>query len=324
LLTAYPRPGATIPRVTEEADGLKSALWIDLVNPTPEEIRAVESALGIELPTRQDAEEIEISSRLYAENRTLFMIVTVGVGADTLHPTTTPVTFAYQREHLVTVRFAEPIPFATFSRKLRKSPLSYPTAQKVLLGIMDEIIDRVADVLEGVANDLNRVSDLVFSLAGGGPKRHARVDFTEVLARVGLNGLRAANSRESLVSLSRVLPFFSEACPASNGEPLDDHWQSVGKDIVSLTDHATFISSKVNFFLDATLGRINIEQNTIIKLFSVLAVVFLPPTLIASIYGMNFERMPELRWVAGYPLSVLLMVVAAILPYLLFKRKGWL
>jgi magnesium transporter len=235
----------------------------------------------------------------------------------------TPVTFAFQKERLVTMRFDDPTPFATFPRKLRKSPEHYDTAQKMLLGILDEIIDRAADVLETVGGDLTRISDIVFSEPAASGRRRG-TDLNAILTRLGQNGLRAANTRESMVSLARLLAFFPEAGRVCHGEVLEEHWRAVGQDIASLTDHATFLSNKVNFFLDATLGRINSEQNTIIKLFSVLAVVFLPPTLIASIYGMNFQNMPELRWVLGYPMSLILMLAAAVVPYWLFKRKGWL
>ncbi len=322
MLTAYPNLEPASEAGFDSAT-LASALWIDLVHPTTEELRAVEAVLGVELPSRQEAEEIEASSRLYSENGTLFMIATVMVNADTPQPGLTPITFAFQRERVVTVRFAEPKPIALFERKLRRAPGSYPTAQKLLLGLLDEIIDRVADILEVVGADLNRISALVFTEPQKMPGRSS-TDFTTILSQVGLNGLRAANARESLVSLSRIPPFFAVSLRGAAAEPPDDSWQTVGTDITSLSDHATFMSGKVNFFLDATLGRINNEQNTIIKLFSVLAVVFLPPTLIASIYGMNFDHMPELRWLAGYPLSLVLMVVAAVFPYLLFKRKGWL
>jgi magnesium transporter len=154
--------------------------------------------------------------------------------------------------------------------------------------------------------------------------RRPPVDYTAVLTRIGHNGELAANARESLVSLARLVTFFVETCPTLSGEPLDEHWRTVSNDVAALTDHTTFLSNKVNFFLDATLGLVNIEQNTIIKTFSVLAVIFLPPTLIASIYGMNFDILPELRWVLGYPFSLVLMLLSALLPYAFFKRKGWL
>jgi len=325
MLTAFSPSGtqSVNPASANCAGSLLGAIWIDLLDPSPQETRAVESALGIELPTRKEVQEIEVSSRLYVENQTVFMTATVMVQADTPHPETTPVTFAYQPQRLVTLRFAEPTPFTTFPPKFQRTPEAFATAQKVFIGLVDEIIERVADILESVGSDLNAVSRILFAEASPQPVKKPSVDYTAVLTRIGHNGERAANARETLVSISRLLAFFAEACPGPVAEPLDEHWRTVSRDVSALSDHATFLSNKVNFFLDATLGHINIEQNSIIKLFSVLAVVFLPPTLIASIYGMNFEYMPELKWPLGYPFSFLLIVLSAILPYLFFKRKGW-
>jgi magnesium transporter len=325
MLTAFLPNGQArgLAAVEESAEVLRAASWIDLHEPTPEETRLVERTLGIELPTRKEAQEIEVSSRLYLEGGTAFMTATVPVRTDSPHPQTTPVTFAYQRHKLVTSRFATPAPFQTFPAKLERAPAAYPTAQKVLMGLVDELIDRLADILEAVAADLNVVSGIVFPEDEPPGERRA-VDYTALLTRVGRTGERAAHARESLVSLGRVVSFFRESLQATGAESLDEHWRTVEKDIAALTEHTNFVSGKVNFFLDATLGRINIEQNTIIKLFSVLAVIFLPPTLIASIYGMNFDFMPELGWPFGYPFSIALMVVSAILPYAIFKRRGWL
>ncbi|MSR22444.1 MAG: magnesium transporter [Gemmatimonadetes bacterium] len=309
--------------LSDGAGSLQGATWIDMLDPSAEETRAVESALGIELPTRKDIEEIEISSRLYVENQTVFMTVTVMRRADTPQPGTTSVTFAYQSGRLLTLRFAEITPFTAFESKFRKTPAAFSTAQKVFMGVLDEIIDRVADILEFVGSDLNAVSAIIFADPNQHPVRKPTVDHTAVLTRIGRNGERAANARESLVSIGRLLGFVGEATPTVVGEALDEHWRTMRRDVSALSDHATFLSDKVNFFLDATLGSVNIEQNNIIKLFSVLAVVFLPPTLIASIYGMNFTYLPELRWVFGYPFSIVLMLVAAVLPYYLFKRRGW-
>jgi len=302
-------------------DPLGDAIWIDLLNPAPAESRAVESALGLQLPTPGEAAEIELSSRLYIEHGAAFMTATVMAGADTQHPETGPITFIFRGRQLVTLRFSDPQPFKTFSRKVCRAPAAYPTAQRVLVGLVDEIVDRLADILESVGANLNAISRVVFSEEAS----RGRVDYTVMLTRIGHNGELAANARESLVTLARVLSFFSEALPnLARGESVDEHWLTAAKDVAALTDHATFLSSKVNFFLDATLGHINIDQNKIIRIFSVLAVIFLPPTLVASIYGMNFERMPELDWVFGYPFSLALMLLSAILPYTLFKRKGWL
>lgn len=303
-------------------------IWVDLLDPTPDEIKAVEAQEGFSLPTRNEAQEIEVSSRLYIENRALFMTATVMVRAINPNPTIVPITFAYRPGRLVTLRFDDPVPFRGFSVRYERNPELFETPQKIFLGLFDEVVDRIADILEFVANDLNTLSAMIFM---GESREPGTTDYTEVLKRIGQNGVRTANARESLVSLRRVHGFFTETCVSLGGEQVDEHWRIAGKDVIALADHASFMSGKVTFLLDATLGRINSEQNTInseqnkiTKLFSVLAVVLLPPTLIASIYGMNFRHMPELQWTWGYPLALALMVVSAVVPYLIFKYKRWL
>jgi magnesium transporter len=302
--------------------------WIDLLDPTPEEIAAVEASEQLSLPTRNEAQEIEISSRLYIENRTLFMTATVMVQATDPNPGTTPVTFVYRPGRLITLRFDAPAPFKSFALRYERNPEALPAAQKIFLGLFDEIVDRIADILEFVAADL---SDLSVTIFAGENREPGAINYNDLLRRIGQNAARTTNARESLVSLRRVHGFFTETCGNLAAEQVDEHWRITGKDVIALADHANFVSSKVTFILDATLGLINSEQNTInsqqnkiIKLFSVLAVVLLPPTLIASIYGMNFQHMPELRWPWGYPLALTLMLVSAVVPYLIFKYKRWL
>lgn len=303
-------------------------VWIDLFDPTPDEIKAVERLEGLSLPTRNEAQEIEISSRLYVENRALFMTATVMVRATDPNPVTAPVTFAYRPTRLITLRFDDPAPFRAFAARYERNPELFDTPQKVFLGLFDEVVDRVADILEFVASDLNGLSKTIFMDESRPP---GSVDYTDILKRIGRNGARTANARESLVSLQRVHGFFTETCSKLCGEEVDERWRVTGKDVAALASHANFVSNKVTFILDATLGRINSDQNTInseqnkiIKLFSVLAVVLLPPTLIASIYGMNFHHMPELQWEWGYPLALGFMLVSSIVPYLIFKYKKWL
>jgi magnesium transporter len=149
-------------------------------------------------------------------------------------------------------------------------------------------------------------------------------DLRALMERIGRNGDLLSKARESLVSLTRLLAFVQQSTQVQMSQDVRGRFRNVSRDATALSDHASFVSNKINFLLDATLGLINIEQNAIIKIFSVAAVVFLPPTLIASIYGMNFHHMPELGWEGGYPWALGLMVVSAVLPYVYFKRRGWL
>lgn len=310
------------------AQNRQEVLWIDLLDPSPDEIKAIEALEQLSLPTRNEAQEIEISSRLYIESRILFMTATIMVRATDPNPATTPVTFVYRPGRLVTLRFDDPAPFRGFALRYERNPEAFATAQKVFLGVFDEVVDRIADILEFVAADLSDLSTTIFA---GESREPGLVNFNDLLRRTGQNAARTSNARESLVSLRRVHGFFTETCGNLSAEQVDEHWRITGKDVIALADHANFISSKVTFILDATLGLINSEQNTInsqqnkiIKLFSVLAVVLLPPTLVASIYGMNFQHMPELRWPWGYPMALVLMLISAIVPYLIFKYKRWL
>jgi magnesium transporter len=298
-------------------------IWIDLVSPSPDEERQVEALLGVEVPTREEMQEIEVSSRLYQENGALYMTATVVSKADTRHPEATAVSFILAGSRLVTVRYAEPQSFELFASRCQRSPGPYARGDGVLTGLLDALIDRVADVLERIGLEVDGISHEVFEHPAT-PRKTG--DFQEILRALGHRGDLTSKVRESLVGIGRLLMFFGQASEANAklAKDLRARLRTMSRDVRSLTEHASFLSGKINFLLDATLGMINIEQNAIIKIFSVVAVVFLPPTLIASIYGMNFEIMPELHWAIGYPLALALMLGSAIAPYLYFKRRGWL
>ena len=170
---------------------------------------------------------------------------------------------------------------------------------------------------------MDQLSHSIFEMRGGTASRQRRFDV--LLRAIGREGEITSLARESSYSLGRLLTFLTHAGNERKEDKLlQARIRTAARDVNSLTDHATFLSGKIIFLLDATLGMINIQQNDIIKIFSVAAVVFLPPTLLASIYGMNFHHMPELNWMLGYPIALILMVLAAVLPYIYFKRKGWL
>jgi magnesium transporter len=298
-------------------------LWVDLLEPSTEEDRFVSSLLGVEIPTREEMQEIEVSSRLYQQDGALFMTASVLSAADSENPQSTAMTFILAGDRLITVRYADPRPFAAFAARARQAGFGLGRAEMVLLGLLDAIVDRTADVLERVGAEVESASQLVFKHTGPQPTKSR--DFQDVIRRIGHAGDLASKARESLVSIGRLGSFLAQSIEANKSpKEVRARVHSIERDVHALTDHATFLNNKINFLLDATLGMINIEQNNIIKIFSVAAVVFLPPTLVASVYGMNFEIMPELKWGLGYPLALLLMVCSALLPYLYFKRRGWL
>ncbi|MGE5539439.1 MAG: magnesium transporter CorA family protein [Gemmatimonas sp.] len=297
-------------------------VWIDLLRPTAEEARAVERALGIEMPTREEMREIEVSSRLYQEGDGTYMTATVITRAETEMPEAAAITFILAGDCLVTLRYTEPQPFTTFAQRAQRQMVLRASGEMVLVGLLDAVVDRIADILELVGGDVDRLSHDVF--ASGKAENAEPPDFNDIIQRIGRDGDLISKSRESLVSLSRMLTFVTTKTETPALREAIPRIATLSRDVQSLADHATFLSNKVNFLLDATLGMLNIAQTDIIKIFSVAAVVFLPPTLIASIYGMNFELMPELGWRWGYPLALVLMVVSAVLPYLYFKHRRWL
>jgi len=301
----------------------ESAVWIDLVNPTAAEDRAVERLAGIAVPTREDMQEIEISSRLYIENGARYMTATLMCQSDTDMPRTTAVTFILAGHRLVTVRYDTPKPFPQVEHKLARSCSPAISGEQILMELLDAVIDRCADILERVGLDLDQVSHDIFepeSERHGNAKRYA-----QILAAIGRKGDLTSKVRESLVSIGRLVAFMSAAVEGIKwSKDMREQLKTMQRDIHSLSDHASYLSGKITFVLDAMLGVVNLEQNNIIKLFSVMAVVLMPPTLIASIYGMNFKDMPELEWHFGYPIAVIAMVAAAIVPYYIFKLKKWL
>ncbi len=181
----------------------------------------------------------------------------------------------------------------------------------------------MADLIERIQDDVDKLAQSVFGLRGGQYTRNRRLDI--LLKGTGKAGDITARAEESATSLNRLLHFFVQATHERGDDPrVRQRIKGAHRDINSLLDHTRFLSGRISFLLDATLGTISNEQNQIIKLFSVMAVILLPPTLVASIYGMNFKHMPELDWYFGYPLALGLMAVAALIPYIYFRRKGWL
>ena len=310
-------PQSGPPRITDQA------VWIDLFNPTSEEEEKIERALKFDVPTREEQQEIEASSRLYQEDGAYFMTATLLYQPDQGEPRTTPVTFILAGQRLVTVRYAQPRAFAIYVARCNRAETDLKSGTAILVGLLETIIDRLADFIERIQAEVEGLSHSIFEIKGGAASRQRRFDV--LLRAIGREGEITSKARESAHSLGRLLTFLVHAAnERKEGKLLQARIRAAARDTASLTDHATFLSSKIIFLLDATLGMINIQQNDIIKIFSVAAVVFLPPTLIASIYGMNFEFMPELKWLGGYPFALILMVLSGVLPYLYFKRRGWM
>jgi magnesium transporter len=324
MLTVYDSADGALTK-REETCVSPATIWLDLMNPTKEEDRLVEEALSISVPTREEMAEIEASSRLYLEGGAYYMTAVLMHQQDWLvdPPTPTPITFILAGHRLVTVRYAEPRAIQIFLNRAQKKDATCVSGASVLVAVLEAIIDREADRVERIQGEVDKLSQTVFGIKGGQRTRAGRFDVN--IRTIGREGELTSRSRETLLSLDRLLTYLAHVMSQRGDEKaLRARVKTAGRDVVSLADHIGYLSTKITFLLDATLGMINNEQNTIIKIFSVLAVALMPPTLVGTIYGMNFKHIPELDWFYGYPMALGLMVISAVLPWLYFKRKGWL
>lgn len=300
---------------------LSEAIWIDLISPSDAEVRLM-CGLGLEVPTLAEMEEIEISNRLYRDGDMDYMTAVLPGEGGNGNRVTMPVSFILSPQRLVTVRHHSPRPFLTYPDRGERSALGCGTSHRLFIGLIDEIVARLADILEGSGRLLDDTTLAVFetpSARGQGDRLQA------ALRRVGREAEALAQVRLSLLTIQRMLAFYVST---ADQQPESGRLRPVVKgqirDVQALEVHADFLGSRVSLAVDTTLGLINLEQNSTVRILSVVAALFLPPTLIASIYGMNFEFMPELdeRW--GYPLALALMAATAFGTWLVLRWKRWL
>lgn len=297
------------------------AVWIDLLEPTPEEERKVEKFLGIEVPTREEMREIESSNRLYEEDGGLYMTATVITKIDTATPETSQITYILAGNRLITNRYVDPLPFRRYISYAERHPQQCATGAAVFAGLLEATVNRIADVIERIGANLDGISLEVFTP----PKRRGPArDFRDILDRVGQNGDLIGKARETLASLGRMLVFAQQATTVNFSADVRGRLRTISRDVTQMADHASFLGNKVNFILDATLGMINIDQNNILKIFSVVTVFLLPPSVIGALFGMNFQHIPMSAQPYGFWIAIGMMVLSAVLPWLEFKRRGWL
>ena len=322
MLITYDTQGQGLQRRDGISPLKPETIWIDLMDPTKEEDSFVEKQLGISIPTRAESREIEASSRLYTENGAHYMTAFILYKAESLMPSTSTLTFILVGNRLVTVRYSEPKAFPLFLARVEKGDLPCQSAGSIMMGLVETIIHRAADLIERIQDEVEKTAHDVFDIKGGEKTQSRRLDL--MLKAAGKEGDVTSRAQESAFSLERLLTYFSHILKERGNEaPLLQRVEIAHRDVHSLMEHMRFLTGRIAFLLDATLGMINIEQNTIIKIFSVASVALMPPTLIASIYGMNFKNMPELDWHFGYPMAVALMVLSAVIPFFYFRRKGW-
>ena len=323
MITVYDAAGGKL-KARDEAGDLSTSVWIDLQNPAEDEDKAIEQALGIEVPTRSEMREIEASNRFYTENGAYYMTGIILHNSSQDVPLTSVITFILTGNHLVTVRYADPRAFPLYVARAAKGDAGCSTGAGIMIGLIEMLIEREADLIERIQDEVERMAPVVFGQKSvGQASRSRRLDV--LLKTIGREGDVTARAQESAMSVHRLLLYFANAVRERNDDKrILARIEAAGHDITSLMESLRFMASRTTFLLDATLGMISNEQNQIIKLFSVMAVTLMPPTLVASIYGMNFRHMPELDWPLGYPAALVLMLVSGLLPYLYFRKKGWL
>lgn len=319
MLYAYRTSAGRLTRIAEPAP-LTEAVWIDLFRPGPDEVASVE-ALGISVPTIEEMEEIEISSRLYREEGVDYMTVVLpGLSAEAM-PVLAPVTFIVCDKRVVTVRYHTPRPFDSFPDQAGRGPLDSSDASGTFLGLADEIIARFADILEEIGRALDELSLRVFS---ENTERQAGA-LRGALRTIGQVGDRVGRVRLGLLTMERALSFYGQTrAEGAGSKKIAEAIKALQRDIAALGVHADFVYSRISLVDDATLGMISLEQNAAVRIFSVVAVLFMPPTLVASIYGMNFRAMPELDAPWGYPAALAAMVASAAATWVFFKWRKWL
>ncbi|RNF34512.1 magnesium transporter CorA family protein [Paracoccus methylarcula] len=320
MLYAYVTRNGRITRLEKGAD-LEQAIWIDLIQPGDAEIDSLR-AIGVPVPSLADMEEIEISNRLYREDGLDYMTAVLpGERADG-ERSAMPVSFILSAQRLVTVRHHSPRPFLTFPDRGERSTLGCGSPDRLFVGLLEEIIARLADILEGSGRVLDDTMSGIFeprASSVGSDRLQA------ALQKVGHEAELLARVRLGLLTIERILAFYTAIIDERpEAEKLRPVVRSQFRDVQALEVHADFLSSRVSLTVDTTLGMINLQQNNTVRVLSVVAALFLPPTLIASIYGMNFTNMPELNQPWGYPMAIGLMVGTAVGIWLLLRWKNWL
>ncbi len=317
MIKAFIRTDDTITAVTLESDQLESLdvsalIWLDLLSISPEEGVAVERELRLELPTRQESEEIEYSSRYWEDESGIWINTAFLVKKDDEIASET-VSFIVKDNYLTTIRFTDIRIFTEFSRKLRLNPRAFHNGADVLSGILAMRVDIDADLLEQLSKEIVTIGRKdPKSFENPGELLEYITDYEDI----------NITFRENLTDTHRVISSLLKSAMISDSQKKE--LSMMIKDVNSLIISANFNFDRLNYLQNLFLNYLSIEQNKVIKIFTVMSVIFLPPTLIASIYGMNFKYLPELEWSLGYPLALALIVISAVLPVYIFKKKGWL
>ncbi len=322
MLTAFASQDGKIRRVTEP---LRDAVWIDVLSATPDELELVSRETGLEIPTEAAIDEIESSSRLRTHKDVLYLSMPLVRQPET-NPSTISIGFVLTPDRLITVRFAPSRVFDHFIEELCGGQVEANSSAHILTGLLEAIVDRQADALEQVRTELETVSHRIFceDMANASGRKREDKMLRETLVTLGRVGDLVSHIRESQVGAGRIVPYLETATEAWLPKELHGRMHTLRRDIASLNDFDTHLNDKLQFLLDATLGFINIAQNNVMKVLTVVSVVGIPPVLVAGIYGMNFKFMPEYDWALGYPFGLSMIVFTALIPLAIFRWRNWI
>lgn len=295
----------------ETSEDRNSVIWIDMVLPSSSEVKTVEELFDIKFPTKQESEEIELSSRYWEENNRI-EINSYFLINDLKDPVNETVSFILQGNLLISVRYKQLASFNVFSKKLLASPREYKNGYSIFCQIIDIRIDADADIIEDLSKNIAHIRKQAFS---------DEIDNENILEQMSMFEDLNMKIRENLTDKQRILNSLLKSQKFADDK---SDLPIMLKDIRSLIEHTNFNFERLDYLQNIFVGLLSVEQNKVIKIFTIVNVIFLPPTLIASIYGMNFDIMPELHWDYGYIFSIGVMILSSITPILIFKHKGWI
>ena len=324
LSSCHPRTDVSDPDLL--ADAIPSdVVWLDMLDPTPDEIAFVERTTGLHVPSRDELGEIETSSRLRTENGALYLSMSMLYGVATNEPQVTPLGFVLTKDWLITVRFEPITVFDVFKGHVGKPDVIHPSSTGAFVGLLEAMVDRFADHLERAGAELDAASHQIFRAPPNRSMRRAVAErsLRDTIRGIGREGDFISKIRDSLVGVGRIVPFASSRGMGWMPAEAHERLTTLRLDIQSLNDHDAYLNGKVQFLLDATLGLVNIEQNDIIKVLAIVSIVGIGPTLVASWYGMNFRIIPELQWRFGYLYAIGLALLTGLAPLLWFRLRRW-
>jgi magnesium transporter len=310
-----------LPAASDSNQSLASAVWVDLLDPTPTETGAFEKAFGLHVPSKHELSEIETTSRLRVEDDALYMTAPLIIAAGDEPWIPAPTGFVLSRTVLLTIRFSSSTVFDAVNKEL--SAEQFKPAQAYVC-ILEELVDHMADLLEATSRDLDDASHVIFRHDNLRRLSRETTLLRQLLVRTGRTSERMARINYTLVCLDRMAKFATDRGREWVAEDQVSRLQSVSADIASLLQYTEGVVDRIQLLQDAATGIINVAQNEVMKILTVASVAGIPPVLVAGIYGMNFKNMPELNWTWGYPYAVALIVITTLIPLIWFKWKDWI